>query len=698
MNDRQDPYAPRDPYAPEQQAQQGYPYDAYDAYGRPVHQEVPRQVSYDQYGQPVSYDTSYEGHGSAAYGTGGPAAYEGRREGHDSRYDADEGRYDGHYGSPAAGSSYDPYGQQHHGATPQHHDPHQGYAYDYDSYGRQEQQSPSSPYPQQYDPYGRPEQPRHTHGQEWIPQQATQPPYEPTSYEPTSYEQQQYPSHDPAQGQGHGQGHSQGQDPSQGQSQGQGHSQDRHEHRDRQQDGEADQRSRSHAYDGPEPSHHRAPADAPASGRASGSAATDRDSSAPDYRTEQFSFIEEPTEDSEDVIDWLKFTESRTERREEAKRRGRSRVIALAVVLAVLLVGGVGYLWWAGKLPFGLSGSGQDAENAGGAQKRDVLVVHLRDGKGGKSATALLVDNETTHKGTTVLLPNDLVVTKDDGTPTTLGKSVTQEGTEPTRESLNTLLGADVKASWRLDTPYLENLVERVGGITLDTDATVPGAKKGDAALVTQGTGQTLNGQAAVAYATYQAKGEPQTKQLLRFGQVMQATLKKVSSDADGATATVKSLLQVLDPPLTEGQLGSSLARRAELAKAGAYRTTVLPVQPDGTLSRQTADSVVKDVLGGTVKNTDPGATARVSVQNASGDKAATGRARVALLNGGYSFVDGGSAAARAGSEVTYADAGHKAKAEEVAKTLGLPTSALKQGKGAANADVTVVLGRDYKG
>ncbi|NDZ75367.1 LytR family transcriptional regulator, partial [Streptomyces sp. SID10362] len=38
---------------------------------------------------------------------------------------------------------------------------------------------------------------------------------------------------------------------------------------------------------------------------------------APDYRTEQFSFIEEPDEDSEDVIDWLKFTESRSERREE---------------------------------------------------------------------------------------------------------------------------------------------------------------------------------------------------------------------------------------------------------------------------------------------------------------------------------------------------------------------------------------------
>ncbi|MFI9046481.1 LytR C-terminal domain-containing protein [Streptomyces sp. NPDC053427] len=417
-----------------------------------------------------------------------------------------------------------------------------------------------------------------------------------------------------------------------------------------------------------------------------------------DYRTEQFSFIEEPDEDSEDVIDWLKFTESRTERREEAKRRGRSRIVALSVVLALLVAGGVGYLWWAGKLP-GLAGPGTDRSAEAGGQKRDVLVVHLRDTRSGNSSTALLVDNTTTHKGTTVLLPNSLVLPKDDGTPTTLAKSVKEDGADATKDSLNTLLGTDLKASWRLDTPYLENLVETVGGITLDTDATVPGAKKGDSPVVKQGRAQDLNGQAAVAYATYQGPGEPQTRQLQRFGQVMQATLKKVSSEADGATATVKTLLQVLDPPLTEAELGSSLAQRAELAKTGAYRTTLLPVQANGTLGQAASNAVVKDVLGGTVKKTAPDAVARVAVRNASGVRGATGKAQVALLNGGYTFVDDGSVTvARAASQVTYADAGKKAKAVEVAKTLGLSAGAVKQGKGAANADITVVLGQDFKG
>ncbi|MFF8370721.1 LytR C-terminal domain-containing protein [Streptomyces lydicus] len=561
---------------------------------------------------------------------------------HDAAQPSYEQHYDP-YGRPAAPSAhegYDPYGAQ---QGQQGHQPYPGQqdgtgrsAYGYDAYGSGQVQADPG-HPQQYDPYGTPQQQQATHPQHQQQEWIPQQAQQ-SPYEQLSYDRQPHP-----------------------------------------QDGR-----RAPAQDHPEP------------GAASGSGGPSPDD--PDYRTEQFSFIEEPDEDSEDVIDWLKFTESRTERREEAKRRGRSRIVALSVVLALLVAGGVGYLWWAGKLP-GLAGPGTGKAAAAGGQKRDVLVVHLRDTKSGNSSTALLVDNETTHKGTTVLLPNSLVVPKDDGTATTLGKSVKADGAEPTRDSLNSLLGADLKATWRLDTPYLENLVETVGGITLDTDATVPGAKKGDSPLVKQGRAQDLNGQAAVAYATYQAPGEGQLKQLQRFGQVMQATLKKVSSDSDGATATVKALLQVLDPPLTEAQLGSSLAQRAELAKTGAYTTTLLPVQANGTLSQSAATSVVKDVLGGTVKKTAPDATSRVAVRNATGSRAATGKAQVALLNGGYSFVDGGAeGAARATSQVTYADAAQKAKAAEVAKTLGLPAGAVRQGKGAANADITVVLGQDYKG
>ncbi|MDQ0961817.1 anionic cell wall polymer biosynthesis LytR-Cps2A-Psr (LCP) family protein [Streptomyces sp. B4I13] len=421
-----------------------------------------------------------------------------------------------------------------------------------------------------------------------------------------------------------------------------------------------------------------------------------------EYHTEQFAFVEEPDGDSEDVIDWLNFTENRTERREEAKRRARSRLVALVVVLALVAVGGVGYLWYAGKLP-GLSSSsdsGAGGTTAAAAQKRDVVVVHLHDTAGGGTSTALLVDNTTTKQGTTVLLPNSLVLTQDDGTTTTLAKSVDDDGSDGTRGALDTVLGTSIQGTWRLDTPYLQNLVDLVGGIEVDTDTAVPGpnAKKGEAPLVAKGEKQTLSGKMAVAYATHRAEGEAQNAQLQRFGQVMQGVLRKVSSDAQGATVTVQTLAQILDPSLTDKDLGAFLAKLADLAKGGDYKTALLPVQADGTLSAQASAGVVKGVLGGTAKSPDKDAAVSVFVQNASGAKANTEDARVVLLNGGFTFVEGGApSGTKAASQVLYGDAADKANAVEVAKTLGLDADAVKKGAVSGNADVAVVLGKDYK-
>ncbi|MGW0609819.1 LCP family protein [Streptomyces sp. NPDC002788] len=420
-----------------------------------------------------------------------------------------------------------------------------------------------------------------------------------------------------------------------------------------------------------------------------------------EYHTEQFAFVEEPDDNSEDVIDWLKFTENRTERREEARRRARSRIVALAVVLALAAAGGVGYLWYAGKLP-GLSSddSATGTATAAGAQKRDVIVVHLHDTKGGTS-TALLVDNTTTKRGTTVLLPNSLALTSDDGTTTTLAKSVDDDGSDGTRGALDTVLGTDIQGTWRLDTPYLQNLVDLVGNIDVDTNTDVPdpaAKKKGEAPLVSKGRDQTLSGKMAVAYATYRAPGEAQDAQLERFGQVLQGVLRKMPSDPGAATTTIQTLAQILDPSLTDKDLGAFLAGLSDLAKGGDYKTDLLPVQGDGTLSAQASAGVVKKVLGGTAKSPDKDAATSVSVQNATGVKDDTEKARVVLLNGGFTFLDGGTAgAAQATSEVVYADAADKANAAEVAKTLGLPASSVTKGRISAGADVAVILGRDYK-
>jgi anionic cell wall polymer biosynthesis LytR-Cps2A-Psr (LCP) family protein len=420
-----------------------------------------------------------------------------------------------------------------------------------------------------------------------------------------------------------------------------------------------------------------------------------------DYRTEPFAFVEEPDGDSEDVIDWLNFTENRTERREEAKRRARSRLVALVVTLALVAVGGVGYLWYAGKLPRSSAEEQAGTTTSTATQKRDVIVVHLHNTRKGGTSTALLVNNTTTKRGATVLLPNSLALTDEDGNITTLAKSVVDDGSSGTRDELHTILGTDIEGTWRLDTPYLNNLVELVGNIDIDTNTDVPdpeAKKKGEAPLVSKGKAQTLSGKMAVAYATYRASGESQNAQLERFGQVMGGVLRKLSSDQQAATTTVQTLAQILDPSLTDKDLGAFLARLAERAKGGDYETALLSVKQDGALSTQASDSVVKDLLGGTAKSPDAGDAVRVGIRNATGDKNATEQTRVVLLNGGYTFLDAGTAsAAQVTSQVTYADAASKDDAVEVAKTLGLPASSVKKGKTTSPADVSVVLGQNYE-
>ncbi|MFG3494084.1 LCP family protein [Streptomyces sp. NPDC047928] len=574
----------------------------------------------------------------------------------------------------------------------------------YDEYGQPvyqqaAQQQPPQPQPpqQQYDPYAA--------QQAQQAQQPPQPPQQGYGYDPYAQPQPQPPQQHyqaPAQGQGYGydSGYGTGYaDPGYDAPQqwpaapGQ-HQQPDPLHQPQQyQQTQApqqtrDQRPRPHA----EPE--AAPASVPEQRRpAPKQAGDDRE-----YRTEQFSFIEEPDEDSEDVIDWLKFTESRSERREEAKRRGRNRVVVLIVVLALALLGGVGYLWSAGLLPgFSEQKNEQGGGTATGPQKRDVIVLHLHNTKSEATSTALLVNNATTKQGSTVLLPNALSVANDDGTTTTLGKSVEDDGSSGTREAIGTLLGTKITGTWRLDTPYLENLVEGVGGIEVSTDTAVPAAKKGEKPLVEKGEDQTLNGPMAVAYATYRGSGEAEAKQLQRFGQVMYGVLRKMSDDPKSATMTIEALAQILDPSLPEKDLGASLAKLAEHAKVGAYKTALLPVDQEGRLTEGAADSVVKDILGGSVSAPEQGSAVRVGVKNATGDKDAGEAARIVLVNGGYVFIDAGSGATESSSKVLYGDEPQKARAQEVAKTLGLPDGAVEKGTAAANADVTVVLGKDYK-
>ncbi|MFJ9517786.1 LytR C-terminal domain-containing protein [Kitasatospora sp. NPDC101801] len=412
-----------------------------------------------------------------------------------------------------------------------------------------------------------------------------------------------------------------------------------------------------------------------------------------DYPTGEFTFVDEEAEQSEDVIDWLKFAESRTERRDERRRKLRNRLLGAGLALVLVAGGTAGYLWWQGDL----GGPGSAAVAAGG---RTVNVVHLRDLQG-KVTSALLVNDQSGRKASVLLLPDGLKLPSSGISATeTLGKSLDATGASGTREGLTTVLGAPVAGTWRLDTPYLLLLVAQLGGIKVDTNAAVrEGNQPAGKELAPAGKAVSLTAQAAVAYATYQAPGETTDAQLARFGQVLDAVLRVMPTDLKEAQDLVHRVGAVPDPSLPEPALAGVLVQLAQYAKENHLTTGALSVQPDGTLDEATAGKQVKDVLGGTVKNAAAAnKVTRVSVLNGSGVDEAANTAGSQVTNAGLELLPSGAKApAQAASEIRYTDDAKLPVAQQLALSLGLKDTAVKKVTTAQNADLVVVLGKDYQ-
>lgn len=401
--------------------------------------------------------------------------------------------------------------------------------------------------------------------------------------------------------------------------------------------------------------------------------------------SEEFAFVDD-AEESDDVIDWMKFSETRGERRDERRKQLRTRLIALGVVLILIAVGGAGYLWLRG---------GSSAGSVAASTKRTVIAVHLHD-LNKNIYTALLVSNPASGQGSTLLLPGTLAVPTDSGgASVTLASSVNAQGNAATRDGLHALLGADVSATWSLYTPFLQNLVDLLGGVSIDSNTTITQNGK---TLVKPGKA-IVNGAAAIAYADYQAKGESAGAQLSRYGQVLAALVQAMPQDATSAASDITKMGAVADPSLPDATLGALMAALSKDAQAGKYSTVTLPVNANGTPASSAGD-MVKQLLGGTVTTSSGATAARVAITDATGTGNKINLAEAAVVNGGYTLVPDSSKApsTQSTSSITYSDDTRAADAKQLAQDLGLPTTVVTKVTSSQSADLVVVLGKDYEG
>ncbi|MCF2530669.1 LCP family protein [Yinghuangia soli] len=405
------------------------------------------------------------------------------------------------------------------------------------------------------------------------------------------------------------------------------------------------------------------------------------------YAADEFDFVDDESEESEDVIDWLKFAETRSERRDERRRQLRTRGIALLAVLALAGVAVGGYFaydkWWGGS-------SASAARTTGGA-----VLIQLRGAQGEATASAVLADDPSRGTATMITVPSNTVVNTAGAGPMALGELMVTDGAGASREALAQLIGVQLSGSWVVSEPVLQGLVDMVGGVELNADVEVKGP---DGKVLVPAGPSKANGIAARAYATYRVPGEKSALGAERFGRVITAVLGVLPSDAKLVADLLRNLANVSDPSLPDARLAELLTSMAKAIQAKQFKSADLPLQADGVIDVAAAAPVVKDLLGGSVQVAKAEGPARVMVGDASGKPNAQEAARIKVVNAGYSYVPGGAVEPKAKpvSVVQYTEDDRRDAAVQVALTLGLPEAAAKKAEGQMLADIVVTLGQDF--
>ena len=446
-----------------------------------------------------------------------------------------------------------------------------------------------------------------------------------------------------------------------------------------------------------------------------------------------YAFVDEET-DEKDVKNWLTFVETRADTRAERSRRLRIRLIAAGAAAVVVIGGTLTYLW----------ASGSPLLSTTTPATKNTLLLQVLDNNNDAVADAILVADKSTNvsgasadstgHGAAVLIPSQMIVnsistgSQPFGGDMTANPMVAPAGADTVANSL----GVQVDGVWGLDESTFAVLIDSFGGVQLTTNAAVPAVNgaaaptPGASASATASATATaaagvagstatspavplgsakLTGAQAMAYALYKAPGEPISAQVNRFGQVLTAMLQEMPTTAELVTAYLNQLGVVYDPSLPESKVATILAQMAAEQQAGNFTVKALPLQDNSTnqLDFTAAGPIISSLLGGTVQSgLASGGTARILVQDATGESNSEAlliesAAQARLINGGYSYVGSDIVAKRSKSVIEIPTSSYQAAADEVAGTMGLPTSDVQVLSGMSEiSDITVVLGADW--
>jgi hypothetical protein len=338
------------------------------------------------------------------------------------------------------------------------------------------------------------------------------------------------------------------------------------------------------------------------------------------------------------------------------------------------------------------------------------MLVQVTGADGVAASNALTGATASEQTGSVVLVPSRLLVDVAGTGNLPFGETATLPEPSAPSQALTDLLGVRIDDSWVLTQEGLAELVDAVGGVqaAVDVDVVVPDGEGGETVVARAGS-QQLGGEAAAAYATYLAEGEPEQARLARFDDVLSGLLAALPDDRAGLVAALEKAGDGSRSTLDAAALATRLDAMRDAAQAESLVSDVLPVTEIDTGSSVPSYGIDSGQVAATMRALFPGAlqkdaggeVLRVLVENGVGTPGLVEKARARLVDDGFRFVNGGNAAdfGFEQSAVIIPDGTEQniRRGQRVAASLGLPDSAVTTSdRGQTVADVIVILGRDF--